>query len=180
MIVFLNKGKQWLSHIRWHSVSTGVLFQAQLMHVHRGCCFISCRSGHAVTSNQGLWFGSLHLETKCERTRKPWRPVTSFMKPIAACPHISPCVHGQRVVKLCFCLFLVGSLGWVASMNHWNSNKGVGDFSPDSSRRTPLFGESTGKSKLGVEVFRAIGLLKRLCNHPLLAAKTEARQRSWR
>jgi len=30
-----------------------------------------------------------------------------------------------------------------------------------------------GKSKLGVEVFRAIGLLKRLCNHPILAAKPE-------
>lgn len=34
--------------------------------------------------------------------------------------------------------------------------------------------EANSKSKLGVEVFRAIGLLKRLCNHPLLAAKTEA------
>eukprot|EP00438_Fugacium_kawagutii_P013817 Skav210608 [mRNA] locus=scaffold234:144025:160683:+ [translate_table: standard] len=34
--------------------------------------------------------------------------------------------------------------------------------------------EATCKSKLGVEVFRAIGLLKRLCNHPLLAANSEA------
>merc|ERR1719436_1759963 len=29
--------------------------------------------------------------------------------------------------------------------------------------------EACAKSKLGIEVFRAIGLLKRLCNHPLLA-----------
>jgi len=34
--------------------------------------------------------------------------------------------------------------------------------------------EANCKSKLGVEVFRAIGLLKRLCNHPILAAKPEA------
>ncbi|CAE7676835.1 ercc6l [Symbiodinium microadriaticum] len=32
--------------------------------------------------------------------------------------------------------------------------------------------EANSKSKLGVEVFRAIGLLKRLCNHPALALPT--------
>ncbi|CAK9054889.1 DNA excision repair protein ERCC-6-like (ATP-dependent helicase ERCC6-like) [Durusdinium trenchii] len=34
--------------------------------------------------------------------------------------------------------------------------------------------EANCKSKLGVEVFRAIALLKRLCNHPVLAIKPEA------
>lgn len=35
--------------------------------------------------DQGLWYGSVHLETKCEHIGKHWRPVTLFMKPIETC-----------------------------------------------------------------------------------------------
>lgn len=35
--------------------------------------------------------------------------------------------------------------------------------------KSEIIREAAAKSKLGIEVFRAIGLLKRLCNHPLLA-----------
>lgn len=34
--------------------------------------------------------------------------------------------------------------------------------------KSEIIREAANKTKLGVEVFQAIGLLKRLCNHPLL------------
>merc|ERR1719191_1935575 len=38
--------------------------------------------------------------------------------------------------------------------------------------KSDVIREACAKTKLGVEVFRAIGLLKRLCNHPLLLLPT--------
>jgi len=38
--------------------------------------------------------------------------------------------------------------------------------------KSEVIREACSKSKLGIEVFRAIGLLKRLCNHPLLLLPT--------
>jgi len=39
--------------------------------------------------------------------------------------------------------------------------------------KSEVIREACAKSKLGIEVFRAIGMLKRLCNHPLLLLQTK-------
>eukprot|EP00747_Dinoflagellata_sp_TGD_P210980 gnl/TRDRNA2_/TRDRNA2_84195_c0_seq1.p1 gnl/TRDRNA2_/TRDRNA2_84195_c0~~gnl/TRDRNA2_/TRDRNA2_84195_c0_seq1.p1 ORF type:complete len:1510 (+),score=417.13 gnl/TRDRNA2_/TRDRNA2_84195_c0_seq1:75-4604(+) len=44
--------------------------------------------------------------------------------------------------------------------------------------RSEIIKEAANKAKLGIEVFQAIGLLKRICNHPLLGIST-AKKGQW-